>query len=394
MINFLSRIFIKDYKNYRDDKVRESYGLLASLLGIISNLILVIVKVTIGFFSNSLAIIADGFNNLSDMISSIISLVGFKIAGKPADRDHPFGHGRMEYIATLMVAFFVVIVGYQIVVEAISSITNPNKLDISPVILIILVLTALLKLWQMLMYKNVGKKINSDTLLATGVDSRNDIIVNIGTIFSIIIYFFFDINIDGYVSLIIGLFILYSGFGLGKDVISTLLGQPMSKKEADEIKNAVLRYDGILGVHDIISHTYGPNYSMVSLHAEVSDKVDVSVSHEIIDEIEKEVGEKLNILLVIHMDPITTDDSRLNLLREKIEDLLKVKGKDYSAHEFRLVDGKEHINFIFDLEIPHNLGEKDQDKLELEIKNMVKSIDSKYNVVINMEYSFINRKDE
>ena len=389
MIDFLIRFFIKGYKEYKETKVREKYGLLAAILGITSNLFLVMVKITIGFISNSLAIVADGFNNLSDMISSIISLISFKVAGKSADRDHPFGHGRMEYIAALLVAFFVVIVGYEITKEAIFSILNPRDLTFNPLITAILIFSVLVKVWQMFMYKKFGKKIDSDTLLATAIDSRNDIIVTTGTIISILVLFFFKVNIDGIVSLLIGLFILYSGFGLGKDVVSTLLGQSLSREEADKIKHETLQYEGILGVHDIISHTYGPSYSMVSLHAEVSDRVPISVSHELIDIIEYEVGEKLGIFLVIHMDPISIDDPRLNILKAKVQALLKTKEKDFSSHDFRLVKGENSLNFIFDLEIPYDFKEEEQEELEKEILREIKNIDSRYKVIINMETSFV-----
>ena len=389
MVDFLIRLFIKDYKEYKEPKVREKYGFLAAVFGIISNLLLVVVKITIGFISNSLAIIADGFNNLSDMTASVISLVSFKVAGKPADRDHPFGHGRMEYVSALLVAFFVVVVGYEITKEAIDSLFHPRDLMLSPIIIVILVISVFVKVWQMFMYRKIGKKINSDTLIATSVDSRNDIIVTTGTIVGILVFYFFKVNVDGIVSLLIGLFILYSGYGIGKDVVSTLLGHSLSREDADKIKDEVMKYDGILGVHDIISHTYGPSYSMVSLHAEVSDKVPISVSHELIDKIEYEVGKNLNMFLVIHMDPISVDDPRLNVLRKTVEAFLKTKGEDFSGHDFRLVDGENAMNFIFDLEIPYSLKDEEKAHLEEEILSEVKRIDSRYNVVINMEYSFI-----
>lgn len=390
MTNILIRLFIKDYQNYQDAKVRENYGMLAALIGIISNLFLVALKVTIGLLINSLAVVADGLNNLSDSISSVVSLISFKISNKPADRDHPFGHGRAEYVSALIVSFLILLVGYEILKQSIGNIIKPQPLEFNLLLVSFLVLSVLVKLWQMLVNRNIGHKISSKTLLATSVDSRNDILVTGGTIVAIVLSYGFKVNLDGYISLIIGLFILYSGYNLAKDVISILLGQSIKKEDADRIKEAVLGYEGILGVHDLISHTYGPTYSMVSLHAEVPDKVSIEVSHELIDRIEKEVGQQLGIFLVIHMDPVTVDDKRLELLKAKVSEILaKVDGMSLSAHDFRLVNGVDQINFIFDLELPFDFHDDEKPVIEKMLLEGIKSIDSRYNVVINMEYSFI-----
>lgn len=390
MTSILIRLFIKDYQNYQDAKVRENYGMLAALIGIISNLFLVALKVTIGLLINSLAVVADGLNNLSDSISSVVSLISFKISNKPADRDHPFGHGRAEYVSALIVSFLILLVGYEILKQSIGNIIKPQPLEFNLLLVSFLVLSVLVKLWQMLVNRNIGHKISSKTLLATSVDSRNDILVTGGTIVAIVLSYGFKVNLDGYISLIIGLFILYSGYNLAKDVISILLGQSIKKEDADRIKEAVLGYEGILGVHDLISHTYGPTYSMVSLHAEVPDKVSIEVSHELIDRIEKEVGQQLGIFLVIHMDPVTVDDKRLELLKAKVSEILaKVDGMSLSAHDFRLVNGVDQINFIFDLELPFDFHDDEKPVIEKMLLEGIKSIDSRYNVVINMEYSFI-----
>ena len=390
MTNILIRLFIKDYQNYQDSKVRENYGMLAALIGIISNLFLVALKVTIGMLINSLAVVADGLNNLSDSISSVVSLISFKISNKPADRDHPFGHGRAEYVSALIVSFLILLVGYEILKQSIGNIIKPQPLEFNLLLVSFLVLSVLVKLWQMLVNRNIGHKISSKTLLATSVDSRNDILVTGGTIVAIVLSYGFKVNLDGYISLLIGLFILYSGYNLAKDVISILLGQSIKKEDADRIKEAVLGYEGILGVHDLISHTYGPTYSMVSLHAEVPDKVSIEVSHELIDRIEKEVGQQLGIFLVIHMDPVTVDDKRLELLKAKVREILaKVDGVSLSAHDFRLVNGVDQINFIFDLELPFDFHDDEKPVIEEMLLEGIKSIDSRYNVVINMEYSFI-----
>lgn len=390
MLNFLINIFIKDKDNLQNKIVRENYGLLASVVGIVSNLFLVGVKVTIGIIINSLAVVADGLNNLSDMISSVVSLISFKVSNKPADKNHPFGHGRIEYVSALVVSFLILLVGYEILKQSIGNILNPKPLIFNPILVGFLILSVFVKVWQMLVNRNIGKRINSDTLIATSTDSRNDVILTSGMILAIIVSFLFKINIDGYVSLGIGLFILYSGYGIGRGVVSVLLGHSIKREDADRIKAAVVSYEGILGVHDLISHTYGPTYSMVSLHAEVSDKVSIEVSHELIDKIEREVGLEQGIFLVIHMDPVTVDDERLEHLKVIVADVLSRFEGEISAHDFRLVDGQEQINFIFDLELP--FGYEDESKLSIEDKLIeeVKKKDPRYNLVINMEYSFID----
>jgi len=389
MLKLLIKVFIKDKDNIQDRKVRENYGLLAAIIGILSNLFLVGLKVTIGIMINSLAVIADGFNNLSDMVSSVVSLVSFKISNKPPDKDHPFGHGRIEYVSALVVSFLILLVGYEILKQSIGNILNPQILEFNPLLLGFLILSVFVKIWQMLINKRIGKQINSDTLIATGTDSRNDVLVTSGMIIAIISSFLFKLNIDGYVSLIIGLFIIYSGFSIGKDVISVLLGQSIKKEEADKIKAAVLKYDGILGVHDLISHTYGPTYSMVSLHAEVAEDVPIEVSHELIDKIEREVGAELRMFLVIHMDPVTMNDERLDILKEVVNKVLFSFNSELSAHDYRLVDGHDQINFIFDLELPFDFDEKSKSIIEEKLITEVKKRDPRYNLVINMEYSYI-----
>ena len=389
MLNFLINILIKDKDNIQDKKVRENYGLLAGMIGIVSNLFLVALKVTIGLIINSLAVVADGLNNLSDSVSSVVSLISFKISNKPPDKGHPFGHGRIEYVSALVVSFLILLVGYEILKQSIGNIINPQQLEFDPLLIGFLILSVFVKVWQMLVNRTVGKKINSDTLIATSTDSRNDVLVTTGMISAIIISYLFNINIDGYISLIIGLFILYSGFNIGKEVVSVLLGQSIKKEDADKIKAAVMKYEGILGVHDLISHTYGPTYSMVSLHAEVAENVSIEISHELIDKIEREVGQELGIFLVIHMDPVTMNDERLEKLKVVVADVLKEFEGELSAHDFRLVDGHDQINFIFDLELPFGFDESLKPGLEDKLIEEVKKRDSRYNLVVNMEYSFI-----
>ena len=390
MLKLLIDIFIRDKENIRDKKVREKYGLLAAIIGIASNLFLVGLKITIGLLINSLAVVADGLNNLSDSVSSVVSLISFKISNRPPDKDHPFGHGRVEYVSALVVSFLILLVGYEILKQSVGNILNPEPLDFNPLLLGFLILSIFIKVWQMLVNRKIGRKIRSDTLIATATDSRNDVLVTSGMISAIIISFLFKINLDGYISLLIGLYILYSGWNIGKEVVSVLMGQSIKKEDADRIKDAVLEYDGILGVHDLISHTYGPTYSMVSLHAEVAEEIPIEVSHELIDKIEREVGEALGIFLVIHMDPVTLNDERLETLKLVVGDVLKEYEGDLSAHDYRLVDGHDQINFIFDLELPFGFDESLKPGLEKKLLEEIKKKDPRYNLVVNMEYSFID----
>lgn len=389
MTELLIRLFIKDKGNLQNAKVRESYGFLAAMVGILSNILLAVGKVTIGALINSLAVLADGLNNFSDTVSSIVSLISFKVSTKPADKGHPFGHGRIEYVAAMIVSFLVLLVGYEILKQGIQKILHPEALTFDPLMTGILVVSALIKVWQMGVNRKIGKLIGSDTLVATGLDSRNDVLVTSGTILAIFITHFTGFNVDGYIALGIGLFILYSGYGMAKEMINTLMGQSIKKEDADRIKEAIMAYDGILGLHDLISHTYGPTYSMVSIHAEVSDKVPIDISHDLIERIEREAGDKLGIHLVIHMDPVTLGDERLNGLKGIVQQLLEKYPTNLSAHDFRLVDGEEQTNFIFDLELPFNFQESDKESLERELTEAIKAKDGECNVVINMEYSFI-----
>lgn len=389
MIRFLIQWFIKDKENIQNAKVRENYGLLAALVGIISNIFLVVVKVTIGVLMNSLAIIADGLNNLSDTVSSVISLISFKVANKPPDRNHPFGHGRIEYVAALLVSGLILLVGYEILKQSINNIIHPQGIEFNLLLMGFLVLSVLVKIWQMMVNRQIGKKINSEALLATATDSRNDVLVTTGTIVAIILAQLFKVNLDGFISLVIGLFILYSGYNIGKSVVSILLGQSIKKEEAERIKKAILAYEGILGVHDLISHAYGPTYSMVSIHAEVSESIGIEVSHELIDRIEKEVAEQLGIFLVIHMDPVTVNDPRLETLKSRVNEILQEVDPRLSGHDFRLVNGEDQINFIFDLELPFDFMDVDKDSLEARLVMGIKELDQRYAIVVNMEYSFI-----
>lgn len=389
MTTLLIKLFIKDYKNIKDENIRKKYGELGSFVGIGSNIVLFIIKFLIGVFINSVAIMADSFNNLSDSLSSIITLIGFKLGAKPADEEHPFGHGRMEYISGLVVSFIIMLIGFEFLKSSFFKIINPENISFSYLTIFILLITVMVKIWQALFNKKIGILINSHSLIATATDSRNDVIVTSVTILSLVIFKIFGLNLDGYLGLFVALFLMYSGFNLAKETLSPLLGEAIDNELAEKIKSIALSYDEVIGVHDILVHNYGPNKSMASLHVEVPNNIDINISHETIDLIEKRVQEELNIFLTIHMDPINIDDKRINIIVDTIKNVLNQYDEDLDTHDHRLVDGKNNINFIFDLVIPYNFSKEKETKLIRDIKNSVMNLDKRYKCIINIEKSFI-----
>ena len=391
MTNLLIKLFIKDYKNIKDENVRKKYGELGSFIGISSNVALFIIKFLVGLVINSVAIMADSFNNLSDSLSSIITLVGFKLGAKPADEEHPFGHGRMEYISGLVVSFIIMLIGFEFLRTSFFKILAPENISFSYVTIFILLITVLIKIWQAFFNKKIGKLINSHSLIATATDSRNDVIVTSVTILSLIIFKIFNINLDGYFGIIVALFLIYSGFNLARETLSPLLGEAIDSELAERIKSIALSYDNVIGVHDILVHNYGPNKSIASLHVEVPSNVDINKSHEIIDLIEKQIQDELNIFLTIHMDPVNVNDERIQTIVSTIQNVFKNYDEELDTHDHRIVDGENIINFIFDLVIPYNFSKEKEKSLISDIKANVKALDSRYKCIINIEKSFINK---
>ena len=391
MTKLLIKLFIKDYKNIKNENVRKKYGELGSFVGICSNFFLFIIKFLIGLFINSVAIMADSFNNLSDSLSSIVTLLGFRLGSKPPDKEHPFGHGRMEYISALIVSFIILLIGFELLKTSFFKIIHPEQLTFSYLTIFILLLTVTIKIWQALFNKKIGQLINSHSLIATSADSKNDVIVTSVTIISLVIFKVFNINLDGYFGLVVAVFLMYSGFNLAKETLSPLLGEAIDVKLAEEIKDIALSYKGVIGVHDILVHNYGPNKSIASLHVEVPSDVSLNKSHEIVDIIEKRVQEELNIFLTIHMDPVDINDNRLKPLIDTIRDVCKKYDEHIDTHDHRLVEEENSINFIFDLVIPYNFLKEKETKLILDIKNSVVSLDKRYKCIINIEKNFINK---
>lgn len=389
MIQFLVHRFVKNHEDTENPDVRTAYGILSSVVGIFCNVLLFGVKMTIGTLMRSMAVMADAFNNLSDAASSVIGFVGVKMANKPADKDHPFGHGRMEYIAALIVSFLVIEVGITFFKSSIEKIRNPEELAFSWISFIILALSVGVKLWLSVFNRVLGRRIDSKVMLATAADSMGDVITTTATLVSIIVCRFSGINIDGVVGLIVSIVVIMSGISIARDTLEPLIGKGVDPKLCGEIKELVESYDGIVGTHDLIVHNYGPGRSMASIHAEVPRDVDIETSHEIIDRAEREVSKKLGLFLVIHMDPVEVHDARVLAIKEKLGRVLHALDDRLTFHDFRVVFGKEQINLIFDLVVPFTYNEEEELKLSQQVMALMQEVDARYQCVITMDRSFV-----
>ncbi len=390
MTEFLVRHFVKDHEETEKVSVRTAYGVLASMVGIFCNVFLFAVKWLIGFFLQSISVMADAFNNLSDAGGSIISLVGVKMAEKPADKDHPFGHGRIEYIAALVVAFLVLEVGFTFFKDAVGKIREPEDMRFQVVSIVILVLSVGVKLWLSLFDRKLGKRIDSKVLLASATDAIGDVITTSATIASVLFWRITGLNIDGFVGLGVSLVIMWAGVGIARDTLEPLIGEPVSREEYEKITRFVEGYTGILGSHDLIVHNYGPGRSMASIHAEVPNDADIEESHEIIDRIERDAVKNLGIFLVIHMDPVETRDAQVLAVKKQVEQILDAVDGNVSIHDFRMVDGKEQINLIFDMVVPYEYDDKKQADLRRTVEKLLHVADPRYQCVITVERSYID----
>ena len=388
MTDFFVRIFVKDYKNLEDSLVRTRYGLMASVVGIFCNFLLFTAKLLTGLLINSISVMADAFNNLSDAASSIIGFIGVKMAGKPADEEHPFGHGRVEYIAAFIVAFIVIQVGFSLFKTSIDKILHPQEMSFHAVSVIILILSVLVKLWMAFFNRTLGNRIQSAVMKATAADSMGDVITTSSTILSVVIYGIWGLNIDGIVGVIVSVIVMWAGIRIAKDTLTPLIGEPIDPKLYQEITDFVEAYEGIVGSHDLIVHNYGPTRSMASIHAEVPNDVNVEVSHEIIDRIEREALKKFGIFLVIHMDPVETRDSKVMEFGCMVENVIQDTDERVTFHDFRMIEGKDQINLIFDLVVPREYDRKKREWLKEEITKKVTEIDKRCCLVITAESGF------
>ncbi|MCR1934326.1 cation diffusion facilitator family transporter [Clostridium tepidum] len=387
---FLVIKFVKNYKNTDNKQVRDSYGYLASVVGILANIFLFIVKISVGLISNSIAVTADAFNNLSDAASSIITFLGFKLASKPADKKHPFGHGRIEYISGLVVSFMVLLVGFEFIKSSFNKIINPSAVNFQWIPFLLILFSIIVKLWLSGFNKYIGNTINSGALKASSLDALSDVITSSSVALSLLLAKWISFPIDGYFGILVSLFILYSGISLIKETLDPLLGEAPDEKLVSEIIEKVMSYDLIMGVHDLIVHNYGPGRCIASIHAEVPSNESIVKIHEVIDKAESEISKELDILLVIHMDPINLDNKEIAYTRNEVAKILDEFPIIKSMHDFRIVGENDYKNLIFDIVIDHsfNLTPKLEDKLKKDIDNSIKKLHPKYNTIITIDRDF------
>lgn len=388
MTKLLIRFFIKNPDDTEIPETRERYGKLAGFVGIASNLALFAAKLLIGFLSGSIAIMADAMNNLTDCASSVITLVGFKLAGMPADDEHPYGHARFEYISGLAVSFLVLVIGYQFLVSSVQKIIHPEDVAFSAVIAMILLLSAMVKLWQGRFNKKVGELIASSALTATAEDSRNDAITTLAVLAGGLIGHLTGLRIDGFMGLLVAVFILISGVKLVRETISPLLGMAPDKRLVAEISKKILSYEGVLGMHDLAVHNYGPGRCFASVHVEFPAHQDILLSHDIADCIERDVADSMQIELVVHLDPIVIDDMRTCELREFVALAAAEIDPRLSTHDFRMVEGRTHTNLIFDVVVPTQFEMPDAELREAFCER-IRALSETYYCVIKLDRSYI-----
>ena len=384
MTSLLLRLFVKNHDDTENPVVRGAYGKLAGAVGIVCNLLLFAGKLLAGILSGSVAVTADAVNNLSDASSSLVTLLGFKLAERPADEEHPYGHARIEYISGLVVAALILLIGAELAKSSFSKILHPETVEFSLLTLGVLVGSILAKLWMALFCRKLGKRIDSTTLLATSADSRNDVISTAAVLVGCLVGYFFDVKLDGYIGMAVALFIIWSGCSIAKDTINPLLGERASEELVRNISDLILSHEKILGIHDLMVHDYGPGNCFASVHAEMDSAEAPLICHDIIDDIERDALRELQVHLVIHYDPIVTDDEELNAARALVEQEIKSIDESLSLHDFRMVRGPGHTNLIFDLVIPYSMEDR-KAELKARIDERLQRQDRKYYTVITFD---------
>ena len=387
MTKILIKLFIKD-KDVKNLEVRNKYAMLSSITGIILNILLSIFKLIVGLISNSISIVSDAVNNITHAGSSIVTMIGFKMSQKKVDKNHPWGHGRMEYISAFIVDILIILVGFELLRTSIEKIFNPELPLIGNVTIIILVASILAKLWLFFFYKKIAKTIDSAAIKGNAYDSISDVISTTAVLISAIVARVFEISIDGYISFLVSIFILYTGAKAIKEIIDILLGSSPDPEFVKEIEEFVKNYDLVVGIHDMMIHDYGPGRKIISFHAEVPADINIGKAHDVIDRIEQDIFEKYNCITTIHMDPIVVDDEEINSMKKTTEEIVKSINKEFSIHDFRLTDGGERINLIFDLVLPRE-GEFDKEQIRKEVQEKIHKINNKYYAVITVEHSYV-----
>ena len=386
MTEALIRLFVRDAEKTTDMRVRERYGVLSGAVGIACNLFLFVLKLVIGLLTGAISIAADAFNNLSDGLSCLISIVGFKLSGKAPDAKHPFGYGRTEYIAGLVVSFLIVLVGFEFFKTSIDRILHPTAVEFSAVLVAILAVSMLVKLWMGAFNVQIGRRIDSPVLMAAGQDSRNDVITTGVVVLGMVAGQFTTLPVDGYIGVLVAAFIIWAGFGIARDTVAPLIGEAADPEIAASIERIVLDSEYIVGVHDLIVHNYGAGRSLASLHAEVPSDSDFVAVHEVIDEAEKRVWQQTGVYVVIHMDPIDVNNEHVAALRERVDDTLRAIDEELSMHDFRVVDGERQINLIFDVVVPFRYDDNARRDLMMELRDRLKAIDERFNPVVTFDH--------
>ena len=388
MITFLASLFIKDRRNYDSPAVRQAYGVLSGAVGIGLNILLFLGKWIAGTLSGSIAITADAFNNLSDAGSSIITLIGFRLSGQAPDPEHPFGHGRMEYISGLLVSVAILVMGFELIWSSFGKLRDPEPIESSALVLGILLASILVKVYMFYYNRSLSKKLDSAAMKATSVDSLSDTVATTLVLIATVISKYTGLILDGWFGILVGIFIVYTGGSTLKETIDLLIGQPPKKEFIDEIREIVLGHSLVYGVHDLIVHDYGPGRRMISLHAEVAVDGDIQEIHEQIDHIEHELQEKLNCSATIHMDPIVTDDKEVLEMKEKVEEMVQSLDENFSMHDFRMVKGPTRTNLIFDVEVPRKTSLTDNEIMN-RLKEQIHGLPgSKYFAVIQIDHEY------
>ena len=385
MTELLCRLFIRDRDNVNSPKTRRAYGTMASLVGIVLNILLFAAKFTAGLIFGSLAISADAFNNLSDAGSSIISLISFKISAKPADRDHPFGHARIEYVASMIVSFLILLIGYELASDSISKIvTASSSTEFSIISVVVLSFSILAKLWMCLFNRRIGKKISSQVMMASSADSLSDVIATSAVLLSTVIFGATGFDIDAWAGIAVSLMIAFAGLKILNETKNSILGEAPGDELVEQIKWVVSQYPEALGVHDLMVHNYGPGRTIATLHIEVDGSADMFKSHDIVDNIEKRMSNELGIQCTIHMDPIVTDDERVSELKRTVEIAVKQIDSRLGIHDFRFVSGETHSNLLFDVTVPFEIKQSDADIRRL-VSEAVATIDNTYFAVVTID---------
>ena len=387
MTDLLCKIFVKDHKNTTDPHVRSAYGTLVSIVGILLNLLLFAAKFLVGTLFGAVSIVADAVNNLSDAGSQIISLISFRISAKPADREHPFGHARIEYVASMIVSFLILHIGLDLLMESIDKIIHPQLPEKSWLAVWVLLGSILFKLWLALFNNRIGKRINSSVMRATAQDSLSDVFSTTGVLIATLLLLLFPhltINLDAYMGVIVAVLILVAGLKILNETKNSILGEAPAEEIVENINSTVSKYDGVIGIHDLTVHNYGPGHVIAALHVEVDGRVDVFVSHDMIDNIERELRRNCGIEATIHMDPVVTDDARITTLKPLVEAAVREIDPSLRIHDFRFVEGATHTNLIFDIAVPFEIKKSDEE-IKQQVADKISRLDPSYFTVVTVD---------